>query len=461
MVGEIQERDGKLARYLSEFLGTFLLVFTVGCNVLAGDATWAVTSIACVYMVSIYALGDVSGAHFNPAVSLSLGISRKLQFPEMGIYIIIQLVAGLVAALCYSFFFSKVFFLTPGKDYTWLEASIAELIYTAMLCFVVLNVACSKKHAGKNQFYGLAIGFVIVAGGYGAGHISGGCFNPAVAFGIDVSSAHLGFGWALAYTGFEVLGAALAAFLFRVCRPEDFDEAVTEQNINDYKYQLATKLCSEFLGTYFLVLTVGLNVIGGSPAGAYSIAAALMCMIYALGSCSGAHFNPAVTVAIVATMRDIISIQDAVAYIAVQLVGGIAAAFTYVAMENGKSFPLGPGANYGWAAAGVAEVVFTFVLCFVVLSVATTKKALSEFFGFAIGSCVTVGGYAIGAVSGGSLNPAVSVGIATGALKDHASEFWHCAVYTVFELIGAGIAVGIFMVCHEAEYATEPEKESA
>eukprot|EP00747_Dinoflagellata_sp_TGD_P126011 gnl/TRDRNA2_/TRDRNA2_174230_c4_seq58.p1 gnl/TRDRNA2_/TRDRNA2_174230_c4~~gnl/TRDRNA2_/TRDRNA2_174230_c4_seq58.p1 ORF type:complete len:457 (-),score=97.88 gnl/TRDRNA2_/TRDRNA2_174230_c4_seq58:107-1477(-) len=453
--------ESRVARYVAEFIGTYLLVFTIGCNVIAGGMVWSVTSIACVLMVSIYALADVSGANFNPAVSLALGLSRKLDWPEVGVYCVVQIVAGILAALSYGLLLGEVFYLCPAKNCSLLEAGCVEFIYTFMLCFVVLNVACSKKHAGKNQFYGLAIGFVIVAGGYGAGHISGGCFNPAVAFGIDVSSAHLGFGWALAYTGFEVLGAALAAFLFRVCRPEDFDEAVTEQNINDYKYQLATKLCSEFLGTYFLVLTVGLNVIGGSPAGAYSIAAALMCMIYALGSCSGAHFNPAVTVAIVATMRDIISIQDAVAYIAVQLVGGIAAAFTYVAMENGKSFPLGPGANYGWAAAGVAEVVFTFVLCFVVLSVATTKKALSEFFGFAIGSCVTVGGCAIGAVSGGSLNPAVSVGIATGALKDSSGEFWHCAVYTLFELIGAGMATGIFMVTHESEYATEPEKEGA
>eukprot|EP00747_Dinoflagellata_sp_TGD_P125963 gnl/TRDRNA2_/TRDRNA2_174230_c4_seq13.p1 gnl/TRDRNA2_/TRDRNA2_174230_c4~~gnl/TRDRNA2_/TRDRNA2_174230_c4_seq13.p1 ORF type:complete len:455 (-),score=114.45 gnl/TRDRNA2_/TRDRNA2_174230_c4_seq13:107-1471(-) len=449
------------AKYVAEFVGTFLLVFTVGCNVITGSSVWAATSIACVLMVSIYALGGVSGANFNPAVSLALGLSKKLSWKDVGIYIAVQLVAGIAAGFAYFLMLGEVFNLAPAKGFNWWSAALVEILFTMMLCLVVLNVAASKAHAGKNEFYGLAIGFVIVAGGYGAGHISGGCFNPAVAFGIDVSSAHLGFGWALAYTGFEVLGAALAAFLFRVCRPEDFDEAVTEQNINDYKYQLATKLCSEFLGTYFLVLTVGLNVIGGSPAGAYSIAAALMCMIYALGSCSGAHFNPAVTVAIVATMRDIISIQDAVAYIAVQLVGGIAAAFTYVAMENGKSFPLGPGANYGWAAAGVAEVVFTFVLCFVVLSVATTKKALSEFFGFAIGSCVTVGGCAIGAVSGGSLNPAVSVGIATGALKDSSGEFWHCAVYTLFELIGAGMATGIFMVTHESEYATEPEKEGA
>merc|ERR1711896_105089 len=120
---------------------------------------------------------------------------------------------------------------------------------------------------------------------------------------------------------------------------------------------------------------------------------------------------------------------------AVQLVGGIAAACTYVAMENGKSFPLGPGAGYGWAAAGVAEVMFTFVLCFVVLAVATTRKGLSEFFGLAIGSCVTVGGCAIGAVSGGSLNPAVSFGIGTVSFS-----FVNAAIYTVAELVGCALA---------------------
>eukprot|EP00747_Dinoflagellata_sp_TGD_P125975 gnl/TRDRNA2_/TRDRNA2_174230_c4_seq24.p1 gnl/TRDRNA2_/TRDRNA2_174230_c4~~gnl/TRDRNA2_/TRDRNA2_174230_c4_seq24.p1 ORF type:complete len:456 (-),score=106.61 gnl/TRDRNA2_/TRDRNA2_174230_c4_seq24:49-1416(-) len=446
------------AKYVAEFVGTFLLVFTVGCNVITGSSVWAATSIACVLMVSIYALGGVSGANFNPAVSLALGLSKKLSWKDVGIYIAVQLVAGIAAGFAYFLMLGEVFNLAPAKGFNWWSAALVEILFTMMLCLVVLNVAASKAHAGKNEFYGLAIGFVIVAGGYGAGHISGGCFNPAVAFGIDVSSAHLGFGWALAYTGFEVLGAALAAFLFRVCRPEDFDEAVTEQNINDYKYQLATKLCSEFLGTYFLVLTVGLNVIGGSPAGAYSIAAALMCMIYALGSCSGAHFNPAVTVAILLSGRDKCSVPDAAAYIGTQLVGGVLGALTYVLMEGGKSFPLGPGASYGWAAAGVAEVVFTFVLCFVVLAVATTKNSLTEYFGLAIGSCVTVGGFAIGAVSGGSLNPAVSVGISTSALRDHSGKFWHCAVYIVFELLGAGIAAGMFRLTHKSEYEDDSTK---
>eukprot|EP00747_Dinoflagellata_sp_TGD_P126033 gnl/TRDRNA2_/TRDRNA2_174230_c4_seq78.p1 gnl/TRDRNA2_/TRDRNA2_174230_c4~~gnl/TRDRNA2_/TRDRNA2_174230_c4_seq78.p1 ORF type:complete len:387 (-),score=79.81 gnl/TRDRNA2_/TRDRNA2_174230_c4_seq78:49-1164(-) len=366
-----------------------------------------------------------------------------------------QLVAGILAGFAYALCLSNSFKLAPTKGYGWIEAGLAETLYTFMLCFVVLNVACSKRHAGIDQFYGLAIGFVIIAGGYGAGHISGGCFNPAVAFGIDVSGAvvgKFGFGWCLAYTCFEFAGAAMAAGLYRLCRPDEFSIEM------DGIIPLRSKLLSEFLGTFILVLTVGLNVLGSSPAAAFSIAAALLCMIYALGSCSGAHFNPAVTVAILLSGRDKCSVPDAAAYIGTQLVGGVLGALTYVLMEGGKSFPLGPGASYGWAAAGVAEVVFTFVLCFVVLAVATTKNSLTEYFGLAIGSCVTVGGFAIGAVSGGSLNPAVSVGISTSALRDHSGKFWHCAVYIVFELLGAGIAAGMFRLTHKSEYEDDSTK---
>jgi len=295
---------------------------------------------------------------------------------------------------------------------------------------------------------------VVVAGGYGAGHISGGCFNPAVAIGIDVSSAGLGFGWCFVYTFFEFAGAAVAAVLFQVCRPEEKDD--TDPN-EIAPYGLPSKLLSEFLGTYFLVLTVGLNVLGGSKAPVFSIAASLMCMIFALGTCSGPHFNPAVTIAIVAACRDKISPKDAGIYIVVQIIAGIVAAFTYTAME-GKSFPLGPGKGYGWAEAAVAEIMFTFLLAFVVLSVATVQSPLSEYFGLAIGSCVTAGGYAIGAVSGGSLNPAVSFGIGvSGTLAGGAVI--NCVIYSVFEIIGGCIAAGVFMATHPSEYSKGSAEE--
>jgi len=410
-----------------------------------------VTSIACTLMVSIYALGGVSGANFNPAVSLALGIAKKLEWKDVGIYMGCQIAGGICAGLVYGLALWQVFNLAPTPGFSWWQAGLAELLYTFMLCFVVLNVACSKKHAGNNQFYGLAIGFVVVAGGYGAGHISGGCFNPAVAIGIDVSSAGIGFGWCFLYTIFEFIGAALAAVVFQVCRPEEKEEDAE----CPADYEIASKVVSEFLGTYFLVLTVGLNVIGGSKAPVFSIAASLMCMIFALGTCSGAHFNPAVTIAIVASGRDKCSPKDAGIYIVVQIIAGIAAACTYSAMEGGKSFPLAPGKGYGWAEAAVAEIMFTFLLAFVVLSVATVESPLSEYFGLAIGSCVTAGGYAIGAVSGGSLNPAVSFGISAShaVFGGGAGVFMNCLIYSVFEIIGGCIAAGVFMATHPSEYS--------
>merc|ERR1719326_2463205 len=138
------------------------------------------------------------------------------------------------------------------------------------------------------------------------------------------------------------MGAALAAVLFRVVRPDDFG--------GSDKYNLSTKCVSEFIGTYVLIFTVGLNVLGQSPAGAFSIAASLMCMVFALGNCSGAHFNPAVTVALLCSGRDCIpgGPTEAGAFILSQIVGGITAAGTYVVMMKGETFPLGPVEPYNW-----------------------------------------------------------------------------------------------------------------
>ena len=355
-----------------------------------------------------------------------------------------QIAAGVSASFCYFGLFSKSFVLAPAAGFGALQAGLCEVLYTFMLVFVVLNVAIATKSGNSpNRYYGLAIGFVIVAGAYGAGAVSGGCFNPAVAIGIDASGAMTGsFGWCLVYTLCEFVGAALAAVCFKLVRPQEFGGEKGP----------ATDLISEFLGTYFLVLTVGLNVLGKSAAGAFSIAASLMCMIYALGNVSGAHFNPAVTVAIFCSGRckDKLTPVEAVKFIVVQVLGGITAAFTYRLIRNGDSFALSPGAKFGWGEVAVAEAVFTFVLCYVVLCVAVSGTTKTDaMFGLAIGACVTVGGNAIGAISGGSLNPAVSWGIASSHMAG--SSLIAAAAYTCFELLGAVAAAGVFAVTHAVD----------
>jgi len=442
---------------VAEFLGTFLLVFTVGCNVLSSNPVWAGVSIACVLMVSIYALGAVSGANFNPAVSIALGCAGKMGLTHVAGYCCVQIIAGVAAGASYTALFGgKTFNLGPTAGYMWQQAMACEALYTFMLVFVVLNTAASKKLGGKNQFYGLAIGFVIVAGAYGAGAVSGGCFNPAVAFGIDVISAQLGFGWCVIYSAFEVMGAVVAVVAFQAMRPEERDDS---ENAGE-GYSTASKVIGEFIGTFMLVLTVGLNVLGASKAAAFSIAASLMCMIYAIGDVSGANFNPAVTVAILCSGRGKLSTGDGCIYIVTQFVAGLAAAFVYQAVHDGTTFRLGPGEGFGWLQVAIAEIVFTFVLCFVVLCVATTaKNPAPEFTGFIIGMCVTVGGLAIGTISGGSLNPAVSLGIATSRKVVGGGDFTGGPTYSAFEFAAGLLAATVFRVVYPQEY-TADEKES-
>merc|ERR1719263_1777709 len=93
------------------------------------------------------------------------------------------------------------------------------------------------------------------------------------------------------------------------------------------------------------------------------------------------------------------------------------AGYTYAWIYSGASFALGPSKTFTWTGVAIAEVCFTFLLCYVVLCVACSERTkTSHMFGLAIGSCVTVGGCAIGGISGGSLNPAVSFGIAAAEI---------------------------------------------
>merc|ERR1719222_1830219 len=125
---------------------------------------------------------------------------------------------------------------------------------------------------------------------------------------------------------------------------------------------------------------------------------------------------------------------------------------------NFETFALGPVGNYKWSQAICAEFAFTFVLSFVVLSVATVKSALSEYFGFAIGMCVTVGGCAIGKVSGGSLNPAVSFGISTSHILK-GGGFWPCLIYSVVEIAAGAAAAGAFFLTQPSEFEGMEAKE--
>jgi aquaporin Z len=171
-----------MPKYLVEFIGTFFLVCTIGfAGASAGDM--APLAIGATLMVMIFAGGHVSGGHFNPAVTLAVCLRGKCPAADVVPYWVAQVAGAALAA-------GVVIFVqgasaAPPKDPDVVKALVVEFLYTFALAYVVLNVATAKGTAG-NSFYGLAIGFTVLAGAYSVGGISGGAFNPAVAVGITI-----------------------------------------------------------------------------------------------------------------------------------------------------------------------------------------------------------------------------------------------------------------------------------
>jgi aquaporin Z len=171
-----------MKKYLVEFIGTFFLVGTIGNVVLAPNDAGAMAPLAigAILMVMVFMGGHVSGAHYNPAVTLGVYLRGKCSASDVPGYMVAQ-VAGAIAAAGVVMFLKGTSPLAP-MEINVARALVAEFIYTFALVSVVLNVATSKGTAG-NSFYGLAIGFTVLAGAYSVGAVSGGAFNPAVAVG--------------------------------------------------------------------------------------------------------------------------------------------------------------------------------------------------------------------------------------------------------------------------------------
>ena len=200
------------------------------------------------------------------------------------------------------------------------------------------------------------------------------------------------------------------------------------------------KYITEFIGTFFLVLVVGLIVIGGSGNIAPLVGGVtLMVMIYAGGHISGGHYNPAVTLAVL--VRGRINTGDAVAYMIAQVAGAIAAAFIVKYLIGEDKMPHEAITNPDAIKALIAEFLGTFALAYVVLNVATAKAtAGNSYFGLAIGFTVTAMAYTLGSFSGGAFNPSVRVGVSIMKLVVW-SDIW---IYLVGCFGGAILAAIVF-----------------
>jgi len=205
------------------------------------------------------------------------------------------------------------------------------------------------------------------------------------------------------------------------------------------------KCVYEFIGTFFLVLTVGLVVLDPQVGlwAPLAIGSILAVMVFAGGHLSGGHYNPAVSLAVF--MRKKLSLSDLGRYWIAQLVAAVIAAFLALYFKEGKTTS---PVEFDILKALLIEFLFTFALCYVVLNVATSKATSgNSYFGWAIGFTVLAGAYAVGTISSGAFNPAVVLGLSIL----HLSSWSHIWVYIIANLLGGAVAALIFNAAHSDE----------
>lgn len=199
-----------MRKYITEFIGTFFLVLTIG---MTGNPF----AIGAALMVMVYAGGHISGAHYNPAVTLAVLIRGRINVSEAMVYMGSQLAGAVAAAFVMMIYRPAPEISSQVLDTT--KALVSEVLATFALAYVVLNVATAKANAG-NSYFGLAIGFTVMAMAFAFGDFSGGAFNPAVAVGASIMKA---FAWSNIWIYLVGCfgGAILAALVFKICNPGD------------------------------------------------------------------------------------------------------------------------------------------------------------------------------------------------------------------------------------------------
>ena len=204
------------AKLITEFIGTFFLTLTICTAAAFGTAgSYAPFAIASTLMVMIYAGGHVSGAHYNPAVTISIYLRGACDKSEVAPYIASQVVAGVMGAMVASNVLMPDGEVGPLVMDTG-PAFGAELMFTFALAYVILNVATSESTDG-NGYYGAAIAFVVLAGALTVGPISGASFNPAVTASL-ISAGVLGVADSWVHLVPQLIGGVLAALVFNAQR---------------------------------------------------------------------------------------------------------------------------------------------------------------------------------------------------------------------------------------------------
>ena len=201
-----------MKNYIIEFIGTFFLVLAIGL-------TRNPLAIGVMLMVMVYMGGHISGAHYNPAVSIAMIFRGLLSVQEAINYILSQLAGAFLAAIFVQWVGGSVMEVGPSNTASVLQILSVEAIFTFALVLVILNVATNPKTEG-NSYYGLAIGFTVMAGAFAGGGISGGAYNPAVGTGPILVDVIMGDGNTLSnlwyYLVGPIVGAMVAAYVYKL-----------------------------------------------------------------------------------------------------------------------------------------------------------------------------------------------------------------------------------------------------
>lgn len=209
-----------MQRYVVEFIGTFFLFLTIGISSLLEPPIPSL-AVGVVLVVLVYMGRTRSGAHFNPAITISLYLRQRCTGKEIPGYLGAQFAGALLAATIVSGIFAPALpgEITPLKVGSSIPIVSAELLFTFLLAFVIHQVAASDSSEG-NPYYGVAIGLTVMAGSLCVSSISLASFNPAVSIGFCTAGF---FGWGNLWMHAlpQFLGAILASFTYRAIHPEE------------------------------------------------------------------------------------------------------------------------------------------------------------------------------------------------------------------------------------------------
>jgi aquaporin Z len=214
-----------MRKYLAEIIGTFALVFCgTGAIIINQESNGAIThagiavTFGLIVSAMIYALGDVSGAHMNPAVTISFWLAKKFPAKEIAPYILSQAIGAFAASFILKFLFPANQLLgTTLPAGSPMQSFILELILTFILMLVIIHVATGSKEQG--MFAGIAIGSVVLLEAMFAGPICGASMNPIRSLSPAVASGHLEHLWI--YLVAPVIGAALSIAVWMVLKPKE------------------------------------------------------------------------------------------------------------------------------------------------------------------------------------------------------------------------------------------------